>query len=98
MGFSGSNTLPSKKLSTPREVDAGMSAWRPRPVLAALRQRSSRLTLADPAFHVEVLRQVAPADVLGEEPQVVALERVGGLVFPVAHLLNLLFFSTRPVP
>src|SRR5690606_30928066 len=44
--------------------------------------------LAHPGLHVEVLGQIAPADVLGEEPQVVALEGVRGLVLPVAHLLR----------
>src|SRR5207237_10200621 len=45
-GFSGSNTLPSKKVSLPREVEAGMSAAATPIVLAASFQRSSRLTLA----------------------------------------------------
>src|SRR3977135_4444427 len=45
-GFSGSNTLPSKKVSLPRDLEAGMSdAATPRS-LAASFQRSSRLTLA----------------------------------------------------
>src|SRR3954452_755683 len=45
-GFSGSNTLPSKKVSLPREVEAGMSAAATPRSLAASFQRSSRLTLA----------------------------------------------------
>ena len=45
-GFSGSNTLPSKKVSLPREVEAGMSAAATPSSLAASFQRSSRLTLA----------------------------------------------------
>src|SRR3954452_18157257 len=45
-GFSGSNTLPSKKVSLPREVEAGMSAAATPSVLAASFQRSWRLTLA----------------------------------------------------
>src|SRR5215813_7619972 len=45
-GFSGSNTLPSKKVSLPRDVDVGMSAAATPSSLAASFQRSSRLTLA----------------------------------------------------
>src|SRR2546425_9925314 len=44
-GFSGSNTLPSKKVSLPRDFDAGISAAATLISLAASRQRSSRLTL-----------------------------------------------------
>src|SRR5215208_3908906 len=45
-GFSGSNTLPSKKVSLPREVEAGISAAATPSVLAASFQRSWRFTLA----------------------------------------------------
>src|SRR5918994_7458293 len=45
-GFSGSNTLPSKKVSLPRDLEAGMSAAATPRSLAASFQRSSRLTLA----------------------------------------------------
>src|ERR1700754_2712715 len=44
-GFSGSNTLPSKKVSLPREVEVGMSDAGTSSSLAASFQRSSRLTL-----------------------------------------------------
>src|SRR2546423_8032226 len=44
-GFSGSNTLPSKKVSLPRDFDAGISAAATLIFLAASRQRSSRVTL-----------------------------------------------------
>src|SRR5690349_22785399 len=45
-GFSGSNTLPSKKVSLPREVEAGISDAATPISLAASRHMSSRLTLA----------------------------------------------------
>jgi hypothetical protein len=45
-GFSGSNTLPSKKVSLPRDFDAGISAAATPRAFAASRQISSRLTLA----------------------------------------------------
>src|SRR5262249_11613696 len=45
-GFSGSNTLPSKKVSLPREVEVGMSDPGRPSSFAASFQRSSRLTLA----------------------------------------------------
>src|SRR5690349_2211054 len=44
-GFSGSNTLPSKKVSLPREVEAGMSEAATPSSFAASFQRSSRFTL-----------------------------------------------------
>src|SRR5436305_8121957 len=44
-GFSGSNTLPSKKVSLPRDVEVGMSEAATPSSLAASFQRSSRLTL-----------------------------------------------------
>ena len=47
-GSAGSNTLPSKKVSLPREVLAGMPDMPS--ALAASRHRSSRLTLAISAF------------------------------------------------
>src|SRR5215207_9703582 len=43
-GFSGSKTLPSKKVSLPREVEAGISAAGTDSSFAASRQRSSRFT------------------------------------------------------
>src|SRR3954452_20846176 len=49
-GFWGSNTLPSKKVSLPREVEAGMSAAATPSALAASRQMSSRLTLPTSAL------------------------------------------------
>src|SRR4029450_8502669 len=45
-GFSGSNTLPSKKVSLPRDFEAGISEAGTDMSLAASRQMSSRLTLA----------------------------------------------------
>src|SRR5947199_5120433 len=45
-GFSGSNTLPSKKVSLPRDFEAGISDAGTDMSLAASRQMSSRLTLA----------------------------------------------------
>src|SRR5229473_787981 len=45
-GFSGSNTLPSKKVSLPRDVEVGMSEAATPRAFAASRQISSRLTLA----------------------------------------------------
>src|SRR5215203_1515383 len=46
VGSSGSKTLPSKKVSLPREVEAGTSPAATPSSFAASRQRSSRLTLA----------------------------------------------------
>src|SRR3954471_4316777 len=44
--------------------------------------------LGDQRSGVETGLVLAPADVLGEEPEIVALERIGGLVLPEAHLLR----------
>src|SRR5664279_1994067 len=49
-GFAGSKTLPSKKVSLPRDVDFGTSTALASIVLAASRQRSSRLTLSTSAL------------------------------------------------
>src|SRR5664279_6114481 len=45
-GFAGSKTLPSKKVSLPRDVDFGTSTALAPIALAASCQRSSRLTLS----------------------------------------------------
>src|SRR2546421_8398897 len=45
-GFSGSNTLPSKKVSLPRDLELGISEAATPRAFAASRQISSRLTLA----------------------------------------------------
>ena len=74
----------------PREVDAGIWSAGTFSSFAAARQMSSRLTLAISALAVEADLELAPADVLGEEPEVVALERVGGEFIPVAHHLRML--------
>jgi hypothetical protein len=41
--------------------------------------------LSDQTLGVVVRLELAPANVLGEEPEVMALERIGGLVAPVLH-------------
>ena len=77
---SGSNTLPSKKVSLPREVDAGMSAAGDRQRLGGLAPQVLAVDLVDQRLDVGGRLELAPADVLGDEPGVVALERIGGVV------------------
>src|SRR5688572_32477804 len=49
-GLAGSNTLPSKNVSTPRDVDCGISAAGTPSSVAASRHKSSRFTLATNAL------------------------------------------------
>src|SRR6266702_6670851 len=47
--------------------------------------------LADQRLRVEAGFVLAPADILGEEPEVMALERIGGVVAPVLHDVRAVF-------
>src|SRR5262245_7064278 len=49
-GLAGSNTLPSKNVSTPRDVDCGICAAGTPSSVAASRHKSSRFTLATNPF------------------------------------------------
>src|SRR6185436_11763028 len=56
-GFAGSNTLPSKNFSTPRDVVFGICATGTLSSFAAARHRSSRLT-----FEISVLKSSLPVN------------------------------------
>ena len=60
-GFSGSNTLPSKKVSLPRDFEAGMSEAATPSSFAASFQRSSRLTLAISALESKPGLRICPS-------------------------------------
>src|SRR6185295_19722216 len=47
--------------------------------------------LADQRLGVGAGLELAPADILGEEPEVMALERVGGMLPPVLHDMRRVF-------
>ena len=85
VGSSGSKTLPSKKVSLPREVEAGTLARRDAELLCRLAPEVLAVDLGDQRLGVDVCLELAPADVLGDEPEVMTLERIGGVVGPVAH-------------
>ena len=77
--------MPSKKVSLPRDFEVGISSAGTDSVLGRLAPQVLAVDLADQRLGVGAGLELAPADVLGEEPEVVALERIGGEVVPVAH-------------
>ena len=83
---SGSKTLPSKKVSLPREVVAGMSAAGDAQRLGRVAPDILAVDLVDQRLDVGRRLELAPADVLGEEPGVVALEGIGRVVAPELHV------------
>src|SRR5262245_31877347 len=54
-------------------------------ILCGLAPKVLAVHLLDERLGIEVRFELAPADVFGEEPELVALERVGREVIPVAH-------------
>src|SRR5581483_10581868 len=46
---------------------------------------------SDQRLRVEIRFEFSPANVLGEKPEIVALERIRGVIRPVAHHLRMLF-------
>ena len=84
-GFAGSNTLPSKNFSTPRDVRLGNLRRRH---LQFLRRRPPQILavdLRDQRLEVFLARELAPSDILREEPQLVALVGIRGVVAPELH-------------
>ena len=81
----GSKTLPSKKVSLPRDVDVRDVRRGDAERLGRLAPQFLAIDLIDQRLDVGRRRELAPAHVLGEEPDLVALERIGRVVAPELH-------------